>query len=131
MTTLAEKIRQAVLRSLKARNRYADEVTADLTRSLKAAQDAVRRAIGKYSSLGSLPDNKLATLKGLEKLQAEIDEATATMRREQMLRFRQGMRVTMDQTRWLLCERHGYGRIPGAARLPSTRTAPIHDYQLQ
>ena len=92
-TPLAEKIRQATLRSMKARNRYADETTAELTRSLKAAQDEVLRAIGKYKSLGSLPENKLAGLKGLEKLQAEIDEITATLRREQTLRFRQGSKA--------------------------------------
>ena len=93
MTPLAEKIRQATLRSLKARNRYADEVTADLTHSLKAAQDEVLAVIGKYKSLGSLPDNKLAGLKGLEKLQAEIDETTTTLKREHTLRFRQGSKA--------------------------------------
>ena len=92
-TPLADKIRQATLRSMKARNRYADETTAELTRSMKAAQDEVLRAIGKYKSLGSLPENKLAGLKGLEKLQAEIEETTATLRREQTLRFRQGSKA--------------------------------------
>ena len=112
MTTLAEKIRMAVLRSLKARNRYADEVTAGLTRSLKAAQDAVHRATLKYSSLGSLPDNKLAALKGLEKLQAEIDEATATMRHEQTLRFRQGSKAAFRKGIYQGIEEFAAAQLP-------------------
>ena len=112
MTPLAEKIKQAVLRSLKSRNRYADEVAAALTRSLKAAQDAVHRAIGKYSSLGSLPDNKLAAFKGLEKLQAEIDEATGTVRREQTLRFRQGSKAAFRKGIYQGIEEFATAQLP-------------------
>ena len=66
---LKQRIQAATLKSLTARNRYNDQVTAQLTQALKQAEDEVARAILQYRSLGSLPDNKLAALKGLEKLQ--------------------------------------------------------------
>ena len=66
---LKQRIQAATLKSLTARNRYTDQVTAQLTQALKQAEDEVARAILQYRSLGSLPDNKLAALKGLEKLQ--------------------------------------------------------------
>ena len=71
---LAQRIRAAVLKSLSTRNRYTDQVTAQLTRSLDQAEKEVAKAILKYRTLGSLPDNKLAALKGLEKLQTELDD---------------------------------------------------------
>lgn len=89
MADLAQRIRTATLRSLRARDRYGNKVTAKLTLALKQAQEDVARAILKYRSLGSLPDNKLAPLKGLEKLQAEIDELLKDLKREQTLLIRQ------------------------------------------
>jgi hypothetical protein len=61
---LARRIRAAVLKSLSARNRYTDQVTTQLTRSLDQAEKEVAKAILKYRTLGSLPDNKLGGLKG-------------------------------------------------------------------
>jgi SPP1 gp7 family putative phage head morphogenesis protein len=85
---LAQRIRAAVLKSLSARNRYTDQVTAQLTRSLDQAEKEVAKAILKYRTIGSLPDNKLAALKGLEKLQAEIAEIIGRLKREQTLAFK-------------------------------------------
>jgi SPP1 gp7 family putative phage head morphogenesis protein len=48
----------------------------------------VARAILKYRTLGSLPDNKLAALKGLEKLQSELDVVMRQLKRDQTLVFR-------------------------------------------
>jgi SPP1 gp7 family putative phage head morphogenesis protein len=84
----AEAIRKATLKSFRSRNAYAEHVVADMTAALALAEEDVRRAILKYKSLGSLPDNKLAALKGLEKLKVELGEITGTLRKEHTLRFR-------------------------------------------
>jgi len=85
---LKERIQAATLKSLKSRNRYNDSITAQLTQSLNKAEQEVAQAILKYRSLGSLPDNKLAALKGLEKLQGELDDVLCQLKRDQMLIFR-------------------------------------------
>ncbi len=87
-TELAQRIRVATLKSLSARNRYSNQVTAQLTQSLNQVEDEIARAILKYRSLGSLPDNQLAALKGLEKLQAEVIEIIGRLKREQTLVLR-------------------------------------------
>ena len=89
---LAQRIRAAVLKSLSARNRYTDQVTAELTRSLDQAEKEVAKAILKYRTLGSLPDNKLAALKGLEKLQAELDDIIKRLKSDQTLVFKKSIR---------------------------------------
>jgi hypothetical protein len=85
---LARRIRAAVLKSLSARNRYTDQVTAQLTRSLDQAEKEAAKAILKYRTLGSLPDNKLAALKGLEKLQAELSGIIKKLKNDQTLVFK-------------------------------------------
>ena len=85
---LKERIQAATLKSLKSRNRYNDSITAQLTQSLNKAGQEVAQAILKYRSLGSLPDNKLAALKGLEKLQGELDDVLRQLKRDQTLVFR-------------------------------------------
>lgn len=85
---LKERIQAAILKSLKSRNRYNDSITAQLTQSLNKAEQEVAQAILKYRSLGSLPDNKLAALKGLEKLQGELDDILSQLKRDQTLVFR-------------------------------------------
>jgi SPP1 gp7 family putative phage head morphogenesis protein len=85
---LKERIQAATLKSLKSRNRYNDSITAQLTQSLNKAEQEVAQAILKYRSLGSLPDNKLAALKGLEKLQGELDDVLRQLKRDQTLVFR-------------------------------------------
>jgi len=84
---LKERIQAATLKSLKSRNRYNDSITAQLTQSLNKAEQEVAQAILKYRSLGSLPDNKLAALKGLEKLQGELDDVLRQLKRDQTLVF--------------------------------------------
>ena len=54
---LKQRIQAATLKSLTARNRFNDQVTAQLTQALKQAEDEVARAILQYRSLGCLPDN--------------------------------------------------------------------------
>ncbi len=85
---LAKRIRTAVLKSLSARNRYTDQVTAQLTKSLDQAEKEVAKAILKYRTLGSLPDNKLAALKGLEKLQTELDDIIKQLKSDQTQVFK-------------------------------------------
>lgn len=85
---LKTRIQVATLKSLKARDRYTDQMTASLTQTLKQAEGEVKAAIGRYGDPASLPKNKLAGLWGLEKLQTEIDEAMKRLKREQTLAFR-------------------------------------------
>ena len=88
-----QRIRAATDRSLMARDLYAEQVVYQLTQSLKSAEKLVRSALAEYRSLGSLPDNKLAALRGLEKLDAEIADAMKALRRDQTLMFRQASRA--------------------------------------
>lgn len=85
---LKARIQAATLKSLKARDHYTARMTANLTRALKQAESEVIAGVLAYKSLGSLPENKLAGLKGLEKLQAEIDESMKRLRREHTLAYR-------------------------------------------
>ena len=87
-TTPAIAIRQAVEQSLAARNRYTEQVVNTLTDDLASARAQVGTAILRYKSLGSLPDNKLAGLKGLERLDAEIKSIMSELRRSHTVRFR-------------------------------------------
>ena len=107
---LKQRIQDATLKSLTARNRYNDQVTAQLTQALKQAEDEVARAILQYRSLGSLPDNKLAALKGLEKLQLELDDTMKRLKREQTLVFR---KTTKDSFK--LGIQQGIGEFADAA----------------
>lgn len=85
---LKQRIWKATEKSLKARNRYSDTITAQLTKALKKAEQEVAQSILKYKSLGSLPDNQLARLSGLEKLQGELGDVTRTLKKQQTLIFR-------------------------------------------
>lgn len=107
---LKQRIQAATLKSLTARNRYNDQVTVQLTQALKQAEDEVARAILQYRSLGSLPDNKLAALKGLEKLQLELDDTMKRLKREQTLVFRKS---TKDSFK--LGIQQGIGELADAA----------------
>jgi SPP1 gp7 family putative phage head morphogenesis protein len=93
VTDQAQAIREATINSLLARDLYADQVAHQLTQSLKSAQEQVHKALLGYKSIASPPDNKLAALKGLEKLDAGIADAMKTLRKDQTLIFRQGSRA--------------------------------------
>ena len=95
--TQAEAIRQATARSVRHRNRYTEQTVAELTGMLAGAEDEVRGSILRYKSLGSLPDNQLAALQGLKKLQADIRETITRLGRDQTLRFRQTARTSFRQ----------------------------------
>jgi len=88
-----QRIRAATDRSLMARDLYTEQVVYQLTQSLKSAEKQVRSALAEYRSLGSLPDNKLAALRGLGKLDAEIADVMNALRRDQTLMFRQASRA--------------------------------------
>ena len=95
--TQKEAIRQAVIRSVKARNLYTEQVVAQLSQSLADAEDGVKKSILHYKTLGSLPDSKVAALEGLRKLEAEIAEITRVLEREQTLRFRKTTKESFKQ----------------------------------
>ncbi len=107
---LKARIQAATLRSLKARDRYSDQMVAELTRALKQAEGEVKASLRHYGDPASLPENKLAALKGLEKLQGEIDEAMKRLRREQTLAFR---RSTKESFQHGIAD--GIGELAGAA----------------
>jgi len=87
-TSQHDLIRQAVAQSLHARNRYVEQVVNDLTDELVSAREQVAAAILRYKSLGSLPDNKLAGLKGLERLDTDIKGIMTQLKRSQTVRCR-------------------------------------------
>lgn len=89
MSDLTQKIRTATIKALIARDRYADKVAASLTRLLNKVEEDVAKAILKYRTLGSLPENELAALKGLEKIKEEISQIGKTLAKEQTVIFRQ------------------------------------------
>ena len=91
--TQAERIRRATEKSLRKRNAYAEQVVADVTDALADAEKDVKGALLKYKSLGSLPDNKLAAMRGLEKLQAELGDITGKLKKEQTLRTKKATRA--------------------------------------
>ncbi len=95
--TQAEAIRRATARSLRHRNRYTEQTVAELTNMLAGAEDEVRASILRYKSLGSLPDNQLAALDGLKKLQVDIRETMTSLKRDQTLRFRQAAKTSFRQ----------------------------------
>jgi hypothetical protein len=73
------------LKSLSTRDRYSNQVTAQLTRSFNQVEDKIARAILKYRSLGLLPENQLVAPNGLEKLQDEITDSIDRLKLEQTL----------------------------------------------
>lgn len=115
LTPQAQAIREATLKSLHARDLYSEQIAHELTQSLKTAQEQVRKVLLNYKSLGSLPDNKLAALKGLEKLDAEIGDLMKTLKKEQTLVFRKASRASFRSGIY-----HGIGEFV-AAQLPFYR----------
>ncbi|HOV76343.1 MAG TPA: phage head morphogenesis protein, partial [Candidatus Hydrogenedentes bacterium] len=93
----AERIRRAAEKSVRARNLYADQTASGLAQSLKSAQEYVAKAILRYKSLGSLPDNKLAALKGLDKLNGELADILSTVKKDHTLAFRKSTKAAFRQ----------------------------------
>ncbi|MCE5322394.1 minor capsid protein [bacterium] len=114
-TSQAQAIREATQKSLLARDLYSEQVAHELTLSLQTAQEQVSRALLAYKSLGSLPDNKLAAVKGLEKLDAEIGDVMKTLKKEQTLMFRKSSRASFHSGVY-----HGIGEF-AAAQMPFYR----------
>lgn len=86
--TQKKAIRAATDKSLMARDMYTEQVVNGLTQSLQSAQEQVHKAILGYKNIGSLPDNKLAAVNGLSKLDAEISNSMKSLRKDQTLMFR-------------------------------------------
>lgn len=98
MPTIQEAlIRQATLRALKARDQYSDTVAAGLTGTLLEAQQAVDRALLRYKGIGSLPDNKLAAMKGLDLLNGEIADVMSQMKRQHTLAWKGATKQSFQQ----------------------------------
>ncbi len=89
----ARAIREATNKSLMARDMYTEQVVFQLTGVLKSAQGQVHKALLGYKDVGSLPDNKLAAVNGLGKLDAQIQDAMRTLRRDQSLMFKTSSRA--------------------------------------
>lgn len=94
---LANKIRNATLAGLAARDRYTSQITLQLTKGLNTSQNEISKAILKYKSLGSLPDNKLAALNGLEKLQLEISDILKQLKKDHTLIFRKSSKESFKK----------------------------------
>lgn len=96
--TLQQKlIRTATGKALRARNDYSDKLAAQLSMVLLQAQQTIGNSILRYRTLGSLPDNQFAAMKGLESLNAEISDALSRMRREHTLAFKRGIKESFHQ----------------------------------
>ena len=93
----AERIRRAAEKSVRARNLYADQTASALTQSLKSAPEDVAKAILRYKSLGSLPDNKLAALKGLDRLNGELADILSAVKKDHTLAFRRSTKAAFRQ----------------------------------
>ena len=93
----ADAIRRATEKSIRDRNLYTEQAVNELTIMLADAEGEVRRAILRYKSLGSLPDNKLAALEGLKKLQGDIRETMTRLHRDQTLLFRKAAKASFRQ----------------------------------
>lgn len=93
-TGQAQAIREATGKSLMARDMYAEQVAFELSQSLKSAQDQVHKALSVYKDVGSLPENKLAAVNGLEKLDGQIQEAMKALRKDQSLVFRKASQAS-------------------------------------
>lgn len=89
----ANAIRDATGKSLMARDMYTEQVVHQLTQSLKSTKEQVQKALLNYKGMDSLPDNKLAAVNCLEKLNAQIQEAMTTLRKEQSLMFKQSSKA--------------------------------------
>jgi SPP1 gp7 family putative phage head morphogenesis protein len=112
LTWQAKAIREAADKSLMARDLYAEQVAHQLSQSLKTAQEQVHKALLGYKSIASLPDNKLAALKGLEKLDAEIADAMKALKKDQTLMFRQGSRAAFRSGVYRGIEEFAVARMP-------------------
>lgn len=114
-TSQAQAIREATQKSLLARDLYSEQVAHELTLSLETAQEQIHKALLAYKSLSSLPDSKLAAVKGLEKLDAEIGDVMKTLKKEQTLMFRKSSRASFRSGVY-----HGIGEF-AAAQMPFYR----------
>ena len=110
--TQKEAIRQATAKSVAARNLYTEQVVAELAARLADAEEGVKKSILHYRTLGSLPDNKLAALEGLRKLEGEIAEITRTLAREQTLRFRKTTKESFRQGIYQGIEEFAHAQMP-------------------
>lgn len=85
---LAQKIKQATLDSVKNRDLYSAQTVSTVTQNLKSCQEDIAKSILKYKISGSLSENKLAALNGLEKLNGEIADILKDLKKNQTMIFK-------------------------------------------
>jgi len=83
-----ERIRQWAQRAYRNRNAYGEKTAAKVTDVLARAEKDVKDALLKISTLGDLPEGKLANQRSLKRLQGEIRAITAQVRDEHRLILR-------------------------------------------
>ncbi|HUU58022.1 MAG TPA: minor capsid protein, partial [Phycisphaerae bacterium] len=81
----AQRIREWAARAYKNRNAYGEKTAARVTDVLARAEKDVKAALLKYTTLGDLPEGKLANQRSLRRLQGEIRAITAQVRDEHRL----------------------------------------------
>ena len=81
----SQRIRQWAQKAYKARNAYGEKTAAKVTGVLAKAEKEVKAALLHYTTLGDLPDGKLANQRSLRRLQGEIRALIAQTRDEHRL----------------------------------------------
>ena len=81
----SQRIRQWAQRAYRNRNAYGEKTAANVTGVLARAEKDVKAALLKMSTLGDLPDGKLANQRSLRRLQGEIRAIATQVRDEHRL----------------------------------------------
>jgi len=81
----AQRIREWAERAYRKRNAYGAKTAAKITEALARAEKDVKAALLHYSTLGDLPEGKVASQRSLRRLQGEIRAIVAHVRDEHRL----------------------------------------------
>ena len=81
----AQRIREWAARAYKNRNAYGEKTAAKVTEVLQRAEKDIKALLLKYTTLGDLPEGKLANERSLRRLQGEIRAVVAQVRDEHRL----------------------------------------------
>jgi len=83
--TQAERIQEWAERAYRSRNAYGEKTAAKVTEVLQRAEKDIKALLLKYTTLGDLPEGKLANERSLRRLQGEIRAVIAQVRDEHRL----------------------------------------------
>jgi hypothetical protein len=86
----AQRIREWADRAYRNRNAYGEKTAARVTDVLKRAEKGIKAALLHYTTLGDLPEGKLANQRSLRRLEGEIRAIIAQVRDEHRLILKQG-----------------------------------------